>query len=232
MSSSPTPTPSSSLIPPSSTPFVYPIEFPHPLLTVSSHPGNSSQFCVADANGTVHLVDWQTALDSDERSASWRMHRVCEMYDPRKLADSITGVGQRSLTGGAGWKPQDTNIFGATFGSRWLVWDLRRLQGGKPVAAGEAFAEGGHRFKWCPTDPHLFAVSTTSPANGAIINVYHTSFPGSPRSYQILPRPHRLRDFDWLDSLSVEGSSQTLLAAAVGSKMYFIQAGDLSTESM
>jgi hypothetical protein len=92
--------------------------------------------------------------------------------------------------------PQILNRIGATYGPRWMIWDLRRVQGGKPVATGEGFLSGGHRFRldfnmiciqvvklnllvrWCPTDENLFAVSTTSPVPGAAIKVYHIAFPG------------------------------------------------------
>ena len=37
---------------------------------------------------------------------------------------------------------------GAAYGSRWSVWDMRKLQGGKPVATGQGFIHGTHRFRY------------------------------------------------------------------------------------
>ncbi|KAG8727600.1 hypothetical protein FRC12_022375, partial [Ceratobasidium sp. 428] len=90
---------------------------------------------------------------------------------------------------------------------------------------------------WCPTDGNLFAVSTTSPIPGAVIKVYHVSFPGAPRTYQVLPRPHRVRDIDWLTELPTSSDqtenenelqarvpSPPWLAVAVGRKVFFVNA--------
>jgi len=36
---------------------------------------------------------------------------------------------------------------GATYGSRYSIWDLSNLQGGKPAVSGPGFAGGGHQFR-------------------------------------------------------------------------------------
>jgi hypothetical protein len=36
---------------------------------------------------------------------------------------------------------------GATYGSRYSIWDLSNLHGGKPNISGPGFAEGGHQFR-------------------------------------------------------------------------------------
>ena len=36
---------------------------------------------------------------------------------------------------------------GATYGPRFAIWDLAKLQGGKPTVTGMSFPEGGHRFR-------------------------------------------------------------------------------------
>ena len=36
---------------------------------------------------------------------------------------------------------------GAAYGSRYSIWDLSNLQGGKPNISGPGFAEGGHQFR-------------------------------------------------------------------------------------
>ncbi|KAF8610567.1 hypothetical protein BDV93DRAFT_540306 [Ceratobasidium sp. AG-I] len=223
-------------------PTAYPIPFSHPLQDVIAHDANARTLLVADARGAVSLVDWAGAETDEEEVEEWQRQRVVELMDPRRVAEGITGVRtsgvplNSSLTGGADWKPDDANIIGATYGPRWVIWDLRRLQGGKPIAAGEGFLTGGHRFRWCPTDENLFAISTTSPIPGAAIKVYHISFPGAPRTYQIFPRPHRVRDIDWLTELptSVESQNESeaqtrvpsppWLAVAVGRKVLFINA--------
>lgn len=227
-------------------PSAYPIAFTHPLQDVIAHDANARTLLVADSRGTVSLIDWAGAeMDEDVPGAEeWHRQRVVELMDPRRVAEGITGVRtsgvplNSSLGGGADWKPDDPNIIGATYGPRWMIWDLRRVQGGKPVATGEGFLSGGHRFRWCPTDENLFAVSTTSPVPGAAIKVYHISFPGAPRTYQLFGRPHRVRDIDWLTELPTSSDPQNetenelqtrvpsppWLAVAVGRKVYFVNA--------
>ncbi|CAE7205857.1 unnamed protein product [Rhizoctonia solani] len=222
-------------------PSAYPIAFSHPLQDVIAHDANARVLLVADSRGTVSLVDWAGAETEEDAPDGWHRQRVVELMDPRRVAEGITGVRtsgvptNSSLGGGADWKPDDPNIIGATYGSRWMIWDLRRVQGGKPVATGEGFLSGGHRFRWCPTDENLFAVSTTSPVPGAAIKVYHISFPGAPRTYQLFGRPHRVRDIDWLTELPTSSDAQTeglqtkvpsppWLAVAVGRKVYFVNA--------
>ncbi|CAE6521028.1 unnamed protein product [Rhizoctonia solani] len=222
-------------------PTAYPIAFSHPLQDVIAHDANARVLLVADSRGTVSLVDWAGAEVEEDAPEGWHRQRVVELMDPRRVAEGITGVRtsgvpmNSSLSGGADWKPDDPNIIGATYGSRWMIWDLRRVQGGKPVATGEGFLSGGHRFRWCPTDENLFAVSTISPVPGAAIKVYHISFPGAPRTYQLFGRPHRVRDIDWLTELPTSSDAQTeelqtrvpsppWLAVAVGRKVYFVNA--------
>ncbi|KAG8927680.1 hypothetical protein FRC02_007933 [Tulasnella sp. 418] len=203
-------------------PTAYPITFPHPLHTVTAHPKSANQFVVSDSRGTVFVVNW---TELGQENAGTRRHRVVELTDPRALTDGLTSV-KGAWSGGASWKPNDVNLIGATYGNRWSVWDMRKLQGGKPVASGEGHAQGGSRFRWCPTDPHLFAVSTESPLNGALMKVYHTSYPNAPRTYPILPRPHRVRDFDWLGEVGPEDTVRAWMAVAVGRKLFFLAGGD------
>ncbi|KAG9103327.1 hypothetical protein FRC06_011383 [Ceratobasidium sp. 370] len=224
-------------------PSAYPIPFTYPLQDVIAHDANARSLLVADSRGAVSLVDWAGMETEEGTPDEWRRQRIVELMDPKRVAEGITGVRtagvprNSSLSGGADWKPDDPNIVGATYGSRWMIWDLRRLQGGKPVATGEGFLTGGHRFRWCPTDENLFAVSTTSPVPGAAIKVYHISFPGAPRTYQILPRPHRVRDIDWLTELPTSSDQNEnenelqarvppppWLAVAIGRKVFFLNA--------
>jgi len=209
-----------------SDPIAYSIQFSHSLHSVSSHPANARSFMVSDSRGTVSVIDW-TVLEQDQSKAEgWRGHRVVELVDPRALADGSTNLSS-SWGGGASWKQDDENVFGATYGSRWVAWNLRHLQGGKPFMSGEGHLEGGHRFRWCPTNPHLFAISTASPLPGALIKIYHVSFPHAPRAYRILPRPHRVRDLDWLgEGADVDPRNRVWMAVAVGKKVFFLAGGD------
>lgn len=51
---------------------------------------------------------------------------------------------------------------GATYGSRFSIWDLSKSQGGKPLQTGISFPEGGHQFRYAfgsivfdYRDPHI-----------------------------------------------------------------------------
>ena len=73
-------------------------------------------------------------------------HRRAEFVDPYSLGRSAAGLSNH-WSGGASWKPNDPDVFGASFGPSWHVWSQRSMFGGKPLISGEAFAEGGDRFK-------------------------------------------------------------------------------------
>ncbi|KZV91601.1 WD40 repeat-like protein [Exidia glandulosa HHB12029] len=181
----------------------YPTQFAHPLLSVSSHP-KMAEFVVADDAGSVFLFDWANTGRAP-----------VQLVDPRALADARTGA--RAGIGSAAWKPTDRDCVGATFGSRWVIWHLSHggAGGGKPVLSGNGFLEGGHRLRWSPSDPNLFAISTLSPAQGATIQIFNTSFPGAAPSVVALDRrPNRVHDFDFLAGLG--------LAVAVGRRVHFV----------
>ena len=43
---------------------------------------------------------------------------------------------------------------GAAYGSKFALWDMGNLYGGKPYMTGTSFAEGGHLFRYvCTTHP-------------------------------------------------------------------------------
>jgi hypothetical protein len=44
---------------------------------------------------------------------------------------------------------------GAVYGSRYSLWDISRLQGGKPMT-GNSFPQGGHRFRYALWLDELF----------------------------------------------------------------------------
>ncbi|KAJ7109107.1 hypothetical protein C8R44DRAFT_801644 [Mycena epipterygia] len=196
----------SSSPPPRLQPTAYVIAFPHPLTTVNSHPSSSKEFLVSDARGSIFLTDWRSDPEDSEFAESWRL---VELVEPYALAATSTGL---SVQGGwAAWRRDNADIVGAVYGSRYSLWDISRLQGGKPTS-GNSFPQGGHRFRWCPTFPDYFAISTQSPAKGAVINIHNTTYP-QPTTMALAPRPHFVRDFDWLVSRTPR------IAAAVGRKV-------------
>lgn len=127
---------------------------------------------------------------------------------------------------------------GAVYGSKFSIWDISHLQGGKPAATGSTFPEGGHQFRyacylfdwpsartpssrWCHTYPEYFAISTQSPAKGAVIHVHNVNYiHAQPTVFNIYPRPHLVRDFDFL---AIQGIPR--LAAATGPKVVIFSIG-------
>jgi hypothetical protein len=113
---------------------------------------------------------------------------------------------------------------GAVHRSRFSLWDLSKLHGGKPTLSGASFPEGAHRFRWCPTYPEYFAISTRSPgARGATIHVHsalHAHAHVEPTAFTLAPRPLCVRDFDFL---SLKGIPR--IAAAVGHELVMFYIG-------
>lgn len=113
---------------------------------------------------------------------------------------------------------------GAVHRSRFSLWDLSKLHGGKPALSGASFPEGAHRFRWCPTYPEYFAISTRSAgARGATIHVHsalHAHAHVEPTAFTLAPRPLCVRDFDFL---SLKGIPR--IAAAVGHELIVFYIG-------
>ena len=129
-------------------PIAYPIALHHPLRSVSSHSVNARSIMVSDVHGTISMLSWKdVASDSTPMDAVWSGHKVAEFVDPGALSRSVSGLNS-VWGGGASWKPNDPDMFGATYGPYWLVWSLKKLRGGKPVAKGEGFLEGGSQFRY------------------------------------------------------------------------------------
>lgn len=202
-------------------PTAYPIAFPRPLASVCSHPSTSKEFLVADARGSIFLTDWRSDPDeNDEQAGSswrWRNASVIELVEPRAVAGMST-----KWSASASWRRDNPDFVGAIYGSRFALWDLSKLQGGKPTVTGSTFTEGGDRFRWCPTYPEFFAVSSNSPQKGAIIHVHNTDYvPMEPTAVlTIAPRPLFVRDFDFLATPGVPK-----IAAAVGREVVLFQIG-------
>ncbi|KAH7103799.1 WD40-repeat-containing domain protein [Auriculariales sp. MPI-PUGE-AT-0066] len=178
--------------------------FANPLLSVAAHP-QRAEFLISDNTGSVLLFDWADSCRA-----------VVELVDPRTLADARTGVKGIGL-GGAAWKAQDADFVGGAFGTRWVVWNLSHggTGGGKPVLSGNSGLVSCNRFRWSPTDPTIFAVSSNSPAQGAVVNVFSTQYPqAQPTSVSLASRPNKIQDFDFLSGVG--------LVVAVGRRLYFV----------
>ncbi|KAI0362809.1 hypothetical protein OH77DRAFT_1500401 [Trametes cingulata] len=179
-------------------PTAYVITFPHPLTSVNAHPSTSKELLVADCRGSIFLTDWRSDPDENEQD-SWRNSSVVELLEPRALADSLAGPSTK-WSGSVAWRRDPSADFvGAAYGSRFALWDMGNLAGGKPYVTGTSFAEGGSQFRWCPTYPDYFAVSTSSPAKGAVIHVHNVTYVhAQPTVFQIAPRPLYVRSFDFV----------------------------------
>lgn len=200
-------------------PTAYVISFPFPLTTVAAHPSTSREFLVADARGNIYLTDWRTDPEENEQ-VSWRNSSVIELVEPRALSDAIGGTPSR-WAGSVAWRRDSPDIIGAAYGSRFALWDLSKLQGGKPNAVGPTFPDGGTKFRWCATFPDYFAVTTNSTAKGAIVHVYNTSYlQAQPTVFNVAPRPLYVRDLDFLG-----GKGIPRIAAAVGRELIIFYIG-------
>ncbi|KAI0822683.1 WD40-repeat-containing domain protein [Trametes gibbosa] len=179
-------------------PTAYVITFPHPLTSVNAHPSTSKELLVADCRGSVFLTDWRSDPDENEQH-SWRNSSVVELLEPRALADSLAGPSAK-WSGSVAWRRDPSAEFvGAAYGSRFALWDMGSLSGGKPYVTGTSFAEGGSQFRWCPTYADYFAVSTSSAAKGAVIHVHNVAYVhAQPTVFQIAPRPLYVRAFDFV----------------------------------
>jgi len=201
-------------------PTAYVINFPHALTTVCSHPSTSKEFLVADARGSIFLTDWRSDPDANEQ-ASWRNASIVELVEPRAMADALCGKSVKWSSSSVAWRRDSVDIIGATYGSRFALWDLSKLQGGKPNLTGTSFPEGGNRFRWCPTYPEYFAVSTNDPTKGAFINVHNTAYlPSEPTAFVVGKRPLYIQDFDFVATQGIPR-----IAAAVGREVVIFYIG-------
>ncbi|KAG6811176.1 hypothetical protein H0H92_008660 [Tricholoma furcatifolium] len=192
-------------------PTAYAITFQNPLTTINSHPSTSKEFLVSDCRGSIFLTNWRAdpqEMDQD----SWKNQSLLELVEPSTLASHLMA--------------QNSNLplsIGAVYGSRFSIWDIGNLRGGKPLASGQSFSApaAGHRFRWCPTYPDYFAISAQTPTQGALIHIHNTNyFQAQPTELTLLPKPHIIQDFDFL---ALRGIPR--IAAAVGSKVFIFPIG-------
>ncbi|KAF8892685.1 hypothetical protein BD779DRAFT_1510340 [Infundibulicybe gibba] len=200
-------------------PTAYVIALPHPLTSISSHPATSKEFLVSDCRGSIFLVDWRSDPDEGDRT-SWRNSSVIEFVEPHSLSSSAVGLSP-PWSGSVAWRRDTVDIIGAVYGSKFSIWDISNLRGGKPFAVGNSFSEGGSTFRWCPTYPEYFAIATQSPIKGAVIHIHNTSYIHSqPTVFNLRPRPHLVRDFDFLALPEIPR-----IAAAVGQTVIIFPIG-------
>lgn len=200
-------------------PTAYVIPFSHPLTTISSHPSTSKEFLVSDCRGSIFLTDWRSDPE-DNKQANLRHSSLVELVEPYALSASCMGNTSR-WSASAAWRTDTVDIIGSVYGPKFSIWDISRLRGGKPLITGTSFFEGGQHFRWCHTYPEYFAISTQSPSKGAIIQVYNINFiQAQPTVFNLRPRPHFLRDFDFL---AMRGIPR--IAAAVGQTVMIFPIG-------
>lgn len=78
------------------------------------------------------------------------------------------------------------------------------------------------RNRWCPTNPDYFAIAAHSIKRGAVLHVHNIGYVNAqPSIINVAPRPHRIRDFDFM---ALRG--QPLLAIAFGQRVVVFSIGD------
>ncbi|MBW0481442.1 hypothetical protein O181_021157 [Austropuccinia psidii MF-1] len=191
-------------------------------LTISFHPTSSSRLMMHDTSGTIKLIDWTKPN-----------HPILiYLIEPRTLINKLhshNAGGER--IGMAEWKINEADVFGALTGNRWAIWDLRSMRAGTPMAVGDAWGPGvvADVFRWCPTNPRLFALSTSSPnastSGIGAVQVYSTSFLHSPRATQLpaylVPSRSRVHDIEWQPM----NSDADVLCIAVGRQLIWMRLG-------
>ncbi|EIN07588.1 hypothetical protein PUNSTDRAFT_70465 [Punctularia strigosozonata HHB-11173 SS5] len=204
--------------PPRRQPTALVINFAHPLTSISAHPSSNKEFLVADCRGSIFVTDWRRDPYAEDGPEPWRGASVVELVEPRALANTA----QPSPDGSVAWHRSSAEFVGAAFGPTFAIYDLSALNGGKPTASGTAFPEGAGQFRWCPTFPDYFAISSSpASAKGATIHLYNTQYVHTPPSaLSVAPRPHKIRDFDFL---ALPGIPR--IAAAVGREVIIFPIG-------
>ncbi|KAF9475327.1 hypothetical protein BDN70DRAFT_883862 [Pholiota conissans] len=178
-------------------PTAYPIAFPNPLTSIRAHPSTSKEFLVADSRGSVFLTDWRADPDDTEDGAL-RHSSVVELIEPTALGAAVMGE-TKTWSASVDWRSDAIDIIGGVFGNKFALWDIAKLRGGTPFASGSSFPDGVQLFRWCHTHPDYFGVAAQAPAGGAVVHVYNCSYVhAAPTAFALRPRPHFVRDFDFL----------------------------------
>ncbi|TFL05816.1 WD40-repeat-containing domain protein [Pterulicium gracile] len=202
-------------------PIAYPIHFANPLASVASHPSTTKELLVGDTRGSIFRMDWKSDPDASMGGPdrAWRHPSIIELVETKSLADALLGgAAPWSGTCSIAWKKDDPEIIGATHNNRFSIWDLRHMQGGKPLMTGT----GSGSFRWCDSDPGFFALASNSPLTGALISMRNISYVhAEPSVLLVAPRPRYIRDFNFLSS-----SGPARVAAAVGHELIIFSLGD------
>ncbi|KAF9557674.1 hypothetical protein CPC08DRAFT_774271 [Agrocybe pediades] len=204
-------------------PTAYVIPFPYPLTSIRSHPTTAKDFLVADCRGSVFLTDWRTDPDEAEEGVM-RHFSLNELIEPATLAAACMNE-KVPWSASVDWRVDTPDIIGGVYGKKFVVWDIKKLAGGLPYVTGGTFPEGGDTFRWCRTHPDYFAISTRTPAKGAVLHVHNLSYAqASPNPISLRPKPHFIRDFDFLGLPGIPR-----VAAAVGRDVIIFPIGEDTT---
>jgi hypothetical protein len=174
-------------------------------VTISFHPTSSSRLMVYDANGAIKLIDW-TKPDRpiiicliEPRTLVNRLYSLGHASDRLGMADwKVDEADVFGALNGNRWAVWDMRSTRAgtplAAGEVWgpgVVADVFRSVHVYRVPPDYlslspsllTFAEGSHDFcksRWCPTNPRMFAISTSSPnaanSGSGAIQVYYMSF--------------------------------------------------------
>ncbi|KAI0317750.1 hypothetical protein OF83DRAFT_1083385 [Amylostereum chailletii] len=198
-------------------PTAYATPFPHPLTAVTAHPSSAKDLLVADARGAIYLVDWRSEVADADIGA--RRH-VIELVEPRALADGAAPGGSIA------WARDNADLIGAAYGSRFVLWDISKLQGGKPALTGPSFPDGARRFRFSSSpSPHFALIPSRSV--GAALHIHATAFPHAPPAVLALGgRPLRVGDFDFLTEPGGIGARGPRVAAGVGRSVIVFWVGE------
>ncbi|KAF9052794.1 hypothetical protein BJ165DRAFT_1442892 [Panaeolus papilionaceus] len=204
--------PSPSLSPSSDRPqpLAYAIPFAHPLTSIRAHPGTNKEFLVSDCFGSVFLTDWR-ADPEDSEDGVLRHSSILELIEPESLAASVMG-GTKQWSASVDWRPDAIDIVGGVYNNKFVLWDISKLQGGVPTISNVGSIESGAVFRWCPTYPEHFAISSRNPTKGAVISVFNCNYiHAQPSVFNLQSRPLIVSDFDFLSTPGIPR-----IVAAVG----------------
>ncbi|KAI0253898.1 hypothetical protein BJV78DRAFT_1298538 [Lactifluus subvellereus] len=174
-------------------PTAYVISFPHALSSVCAHASTTKDLLVADVRGSLALIDWRSDPSHAPPADAWHHPHVVEFSAPRAIAG-----GAGAFPASAAWQHANPDIIGAVHRSRFSLWDLSKLQGGKPTLSGASFPEGAHRFRCA----------------------LHARAHVEPTAFTLAPRPLCVRDFDFVP---LKGTPR--IAAAVGHELIIFYIG-------
>ncbi|KAA1478812.1 hypothetical protein DENSPDRAFT_845929 [Dentipellis sp. KUC8613] len=198
-------------------PTAYAMPFLHPLVSIASHPSTSNELVVADSKGSVFLIDWRSepgraAIDM------WPRGGALELVDPHALAEQPS----TAMAGSVDWRRDSTDVIGASYGSRFAIWDLSKLRGGKPATIGLSFPQGVQSFRWCPTHTTYFALAPSPRASkGAHLHIYNAACSDAqPTFLNFGSRSSRIHDFDWLATPGIPR-----IATAIGRTVIILYIG-------